>query len=182
MNAPFQKPVRMTVNQFAAWAEEQPNDRYELLEGEVVAMAPENLGHVRTKLAVCNRLDAAIRDAGVSCEAFVDGLGLAVGDDTVLIPDVMVHCGGGLDETQSVIRDAVIVVEVLSPSTRAIDLTHKVGRYFRVPSVHHYLIFRTDNPAVLHHRRTTDGISVEIVQAGPLRLDPPGITLQLGTA
>ncbi len=34
----------------------------------------------------------------------------------------------------------VVVVEVLSPSTRGIDTTVKLAGYFLVPSLKHYLI------------------------------------------
>jgi hypothetical protein len=48
MRAPARK--RMTTDEFLAWAAEQPEgERYELVAGEVVAMAPERLGHARVK-------------------------------------------------------------------------------------------------------------------------------------
>lgn len=34
------KPRRMSVAEFLAWASAQPRGRYELVRGEVVAMAP----------------------------------------------------------------------------------------------------------------------------------------------
>ena len=40
---------RMTVDQFLAWAMAQPEGRFELVDGEVVAMAPERAGHARLK-------------------------------------------------------------------------------------------------------------------------------------
>jgi hypothetical protein len=49
-----------------------------------------------------------------------------------------------------------------------------------VASLHHYLIFRTDRPTVIRHRRG-DGemIETQVVTAGALLLEPPGITLEL---
>ena len=74
----------------------------------------------------------------------------------------------------------MIVVEVLSPTTSARDVGAKLADYFRLPSVRHYLIARTDRPTIIHHRRG-DGevIETRIVTAGTLQLDPPGITLDL---
>jgi Uma2 family endonuclease len=60
MNRPVQQ--RMTVDQFLAWAEAQPQGRYELVDGQVVAMAPEPARHNLVKLAVWRALDDAIRD------------------------------------------------------------------------------------------------------------------------
>jgi Uma2 family endonuclease len=39
----------MTVDEFLAWGEEQPG-RYELVAGEVAAMAPEQVRHARTSV------------------------------------------------------------------------------------------------------------------------------------
>ena len=49
------RPLRMTADEFLAWAMEQEG-RYELASGEVVAMAPERAAHSRAKLAVARAL------------------------------------------------------------------------------------------------------------------------------
>ena len=56
------------------------------------------------------------------------------------------------------LRDPMIVVEVLSPSTSARDVGAKLEDYFRLPSVQHYLIVRTENRTIIHHARGEDGI------------------------
>ncbi len=50
--------------------------------------------------------------------------------------------------------------------------------YFRLPSVRHYLILKTENRTVVHHELGDDGIILtRIVREGAISLDPPGITL-----
>lgn len=171
----------MTAEQFVAWAEAQHEGRYELFEGELVAMSPERIAHMRTKVGIFDQLRAAIRRASAPCEAFIDGVGFAIDEHSVFVPDAIVRCGDALDGDASLLHDPVIVVEVLSPSTRALDTTLKLERYFSVASVHHYLIVRTDRPALVHHRRTVAGILTQIVQLGTLRLDPPGLELDVGS-
>ena len=62
------KPLRMSADEFLAWAMEQPEGRrYELASGEVVAMAPERAAHALTKFAVARALRDAVREAGLSC-------------------------------------------------------------------------------------------------------------------
>ena len=79
-----------------------------------------------------------------------------LGDDELLVPEPMV------------------VVEVLSPTTKAHDAGAKLADYFRLPSVRHYLLLRTDRPTVIHHRRGDDAaIATRIITAGRLGLDPP---------
>src|SRR3984957_19054680 len=91
MNAPVTK--RMTVPEFLAWAETQESGRYELIRGEIVAMAPERSEHVRAKQRAFLILGAAVRRAGVRCEAFVEGLAVVIGDETSYEPDTLVSCG-----------------------------------------------------------------------------------------
>jgi Uma2 family endonuclease len=69
---------------------------------------------------------------------------------------------------------------VLSPSTGTRDTGAKLAEYFRVASLRQYLIVRTDRPTVIQHRRgDADLIETRIVTAGTLKLDPPGITLEI---
>jgi Uma2 family endonuclease len=176
MNAPALK--RMTIPEFLAWAGTQETGRYELFHGEIVAMAPERLEHVNAKLLVVNALRAAIQRAGVMCQAFVDGLGVAVDDHTVYIPDALVNCGKPGTRDTMIAPNPVIVVEVLSPSTSKIDSTSKLADYFRVPGLSHYLLVDLGRGQVLHYRRQPDGaILLAIVKDGELVFDPPGITV-----
>ena len=60
---------RMTSAEFVDWAMRQPSGRYELVDGEVVAMSPERSGHNRVKGNVFVALRAAIKAAGLPCQA-----------------------------------------------------------------------------------------------------------------
>jgi Uma2 family endonuclease len=79
-----------------------------------------------------------------------------------------------------IVTSPVIVVEVLSPRTSSRDVGAKLADYFRVPSIRHYLIARTDRPTIIHHQHGDgDVIETRVVTDGALQLDPPGITLDL---
>ena len=70
----------------------------------------------------------------------------------------------------------LIVVEVLSPSTRHIDLSAKLADYFRLPSVMHYLIVDPSKPRIVHHARSTGDTILHAHRdsRAAIRLDPPG--------
>jgi Uma2 family endonuclease len=169
----------MTSDQFIAWAMEQPEgQRYELAAGEVVGMAPERSAHALTKAHVWRRLSEAVEAAGLPCDVYPDGMPVEIDAATTYEPDALVRCGTRLPDHATKLNDPVIVVEVLSPSTRARDSGAKLIDYFCLPSVHHYLIVRTEDRAIIHHARNTDGtILTRIIREGPLRLDPPGLTV-----
>jgi Uma2 family endonuclease len=172
-------PVRMTSDEFIAWAMKQPEDRhYELAAGEVVAMAAERSAHALTKSRIWRRLAEAIEAAGLPCDVYPDGMAVEIDAYTVYEPDALVRCGPPLPADAVKLTDPMIVLEVLSPSTRARDSGAKLADYFRLPSVRHYLIARTEDHVVIHHARNEDGtILTRIIRAGPVSLDPPGIVL-----
>jgi Uma2 family endonuclease len=174
-------PGRMNVDQFLSWAMAQPDaPRYELMAGQVVAMAPERAVHARRKARLWRALSDAIDAAGLPCEALPDGMTVKIDEYTAYEPDALVHCADPLVDDAVIVPAPVIVVEVLSPSTATRDTGAKLADYLRLPSVRHYLIVRTDRPTVIHHRRGDgDIIETRIVTAGALALDPPGFTLDL---
>ena len=79
-----------------------------------------------------------------------------------------------MDETIE-IDDPIIVVEVLSPSTAAIDHGRKLSGYFSLASVEHYLILDPERRVAIHHKRGQgDAIETRVLTGGAARLDPPG--------
>ena len=103
-----------------------------------------------------------------------------VGDDTAYEPDAVADRRPIHDDDAIAAPTPVVVVEVTSPSNSRVDLTTKFTDYFRVPSIRHYLIVHLRRRTVIHHRRTDDGrIESAILSAGPIVLDPPGITIRV---
>ena len=173
---------RMTVPEFLAWAETQEHPRHELIDGQPVAMAPERSEHVQAKLWAANALAAAIQHAGVACQAFVEGLTVAVDGSTAYVPDALVNCGEPVAGNLMTAPNPVIVVEVLSPSTRGIDTTVKLAGYFGVPSLKHYLIVDLGRHHVVHYRKQADGtVTVAVMTEGEIVFDPPGISVAVAS-
>jgi Uma2 family endonuclease len=170
---------KMTVDEFLAWAEGQPG-RFELYAGTVYAMTPERVQHARVKFAVQTALAMGIRRTGLPCHMLPDGMTVRVDRDTAHEPDAFVYCGQQISGSSIEVPNPVILVEVLSPSTRYIDASAKLAGYFRLASVRHYLIIDPDRPLVVNHARgERDTIATKVLHAGALKLDPPGIELSI---
>ena len=168
---------RMSVDEFLAWALEQPG-RYELFRGEVYAMSPETVSHADTKGAVYVALLAGVRARRLPCHVYPDGTTVRIDETTAYEPDSVVYCGPQLPASAVEVPNPVIVVEVLSPSTRKIDASIKLAGYFKLPSVAHYLIVDPTQPMIVHHSRASDGnILTRVVSDGVIALDPPGLEL-----
>ena len=173
------RQTEFTADEFLAWAMGQQSGRYELDNGRVVAMAPERVGHALAKGQAWLALRSAIAARELPCQALPDGATVRVDDRTVHEPDAIVRCGPPLSSDAIEATDPVVVVEVVSPSSRGIDRGVKLARYFSIPSVRHYLIVDIEQRVAIHHRRDeTGGIGVRIVHDGSLTLDPPGLALE----
>jgi Uma2 family endonuclease len=165
----------MTVDEYLAWSDSQSErQRTELINGQIVAMPSERVVHSRIKGQVYQALRLAIRAAGLPCEALPDGPGVRIDDHTVYEPDALVFCGSTPAPSAMLIPNPVIVVEVLSPTTQHHDTSAKLVGYFKLSSVAHYLVIDPEARTVTHYTR---GGTPNLLSAGPLRLDPPGLDL-----
>jgi Uma2 family endonuclease len=168
---------QMTVDEFLVWGEGREG-RWELHDGQVVAMSPERLVHTETKYEVVTALKSAIKRAGALCHAVPDGATVRIAARTAFEPDALVYCGPRLPPDAIEIPEPLIVVEVLSEGTAARDHGLKLEGYFSLPSLAHYLILDPEGGAVIHHKRGQGGvIETRIVRDGMLRLDPPGLEM-----
>jgi Uma2 family endonuclease len=169
---------RLSREEFRRWTETQKG-RFERIEGVPVAMSPERAEHVRLKNRVWSALDKAVRDAALPCEALGDGITVEIDADTDYEPDALVNCGSPVPGAAIAATNPVVVVEVTSPSTQSIDVAEKLADYFRLSSIQHYLIVRARRREVIHHSRVGSEIVTRIINLGAIRLDPPGITIDL---
>jgi len=142
---------KMTVDEYLTWAQDNPG-RFELYAGVVYAMTPERVGHARVKFGVQMALRAAIQRSGLPCHMLPDGMTVRVGAHTAHEPDALVYCGELLPDGAMEVPNPVIVVEVLSPSTRHIDASAKLAGFPR--SGRAALSDRRSRSALGHSSRT----------------------------
>ena len=141
-------------------------------------ITPERVDHAQTKgdafIALCD----ASRQTGCNCEAFGSGAGVQIHGGTVYAPDGVVVCGPKLPDDIILLVNPIVVVEVLSPSTAAIDHGPKLSGYFSLPSVQHYLILDPERRVVIHHKRgQREAIETRVLTDGVAKLDPPGFAV-----
>jgi len=140
--------LRMSRDEYRRWAEQQPTGRFERIDGMVVAMAPERLGHADRKALVWLTLRQAVAEAGLPCHAYPDGVTIEV-DDSDFEPDAVLRCGDPLSGDAIAVPDPMIIVESCRRAHAVTTQPINSWRIFRVPSVQHYLVFWPDRPQVL---------------------------------
>lgn len=121
-----------------------PDDgrRYELIDGQLYVSAAPGLVHQRAGFRLATLLDAA---APPAFEVVTGGFAVALADDTEIQPDIVV--GLRKDFTERDIVSPALCVEVLSPSTRRVDLTVKRRRLERASIPSYWVVDPIVRPA-----------------------------------
>ncbi|MCW1883246.1 Uma2 family endonuclease [Luteolibacter flavescens] len=152
----LRKPLLVSVADYLA-AEEDGDAKHEYLGGVVHAMAGGTARHNAISSNILGALVARLR--GKPCQPFNSDMKLRVelADQTrFYYPDAMVVCEGKPDHSLYQDQPSVIV-EVLSDSTRRIDLTEKRDAYLTIASVRHLIFVEPDEARVIVYRRRETG-------------------------
>ena len=133
-------PRPITVDEFLAIRWDDPDAKAELDNGVIRMMAGGDLDHSRVQGNVFGLLFNALE--GTPCRPHGSDMGVAVHDVSFRYPDVSVVCGEDTPELggEQLERSPRLVVEVLSRTTRDIDLGVKLAEYRAVGSLDHILL------------------------------------------
>lgn len=128
---------RMTIDEFLAWAGEDPETRYELVAGRPRAMSPCSQAHSRLSANVVFEIRSRLRPP---CEVLSEtAIERNDRDDRFYEADVAVTCSPHRPGQRST-PNPVLVVEILSESTAGHDRGTKVPDYMQIPSVQEILL------------------------------------------
>jgi Uma2 family endonuclease len=145
--------LRLSKDQFLAWAETVPDTRIEWVDGEVVMMVSVRRVH---SIIVGNAMAALFRR--LSREAWIvhsGQFGVDL-DRSIRIPDVFVETAGK-DGKAIFGDDAVLIIEVLSPGSIKADMIQKPREYAGLKSLEAYLVLSTDEKCAYLWQRLANG-------------------------
>jgi Uma2 family endonuclease len=142
----------MTVEDYLAF-EKDAELRHEYLGGFLHLMAGGSGRHNRISL---NIAATCLGLAPAACRVYREGMKLRADETTFYYPDVMVVCD---KDTPDLFFESepCILVEVLSSSTKTIDVREKLLQYKRLPSLQNYLIVDQESLLVRHLWRDDEG-------------------------
>ena len=103
-------------------------DRTELLDGEIVALAAPGTQHQRLVRELSYTIHTFIRTNGGSCEVFTSPYDVVLDDNNVVQPDLLVVCDPSHIDDKRCNGAPDLIIEILS-SNRDNDLIHKQALY-----------------------------------------------------
>jgi Uma2 family endonuclease len=102
--------------------------RYELIDGEPVAMAGAKLRHDRVTGNAFSEIRRQLRAVASPCDAFIADIGIRTPIGNIRRPDISVLCPP-FDEEAATSGNPRVIVEVLSESTERVDRLIKLDEY-----------------------------------------------------
>ncbi|MCY1005983.1 Uma2 family endonuclease [Nannocystis pusilla] len=173
-----QPPDPLTVDEFLAipWPE---GARHELHDGHVVASPPAMRAHQSLVTALAHAIGRMLADGSDLLTSA--GLVPAAGRDTCYQVDLLVTCEPP-EPRQRTIHAPILLVEVLSASTQAIDRNRKLPDYRQLASVQEVVLVDSEAMHVELYRRFEGTRWLSEILRDPtdiLHLDSVGLDLAL---
>ncbi len=164
------RSLPLTVADFEAVRDVDDGHRYELIDGTLLVTPAAGTAHQRAVARLYAQLEGT---ATPGHEVFVAPYDVRLGPDTVLQPDVLVAATATIEE-DGVRGRPVLAVEVLSPSTRSMDLGGKRHRYEAAGVPAYWVVDPAVPELLVFELRDRHYVQVSHVSgADPLRLDLP---------
>lgn len=150
------KPSAISIEEYLA-GEDSSDIRHEFIGGAIHAMAGGTREHSAITANAIVSLGSQLR--GKACRPFTSDLKIRIDcPDHVRFyyPDASVVCTPSSGDRRYE-RNPVVILEVLSESTRRIDQAEKRDGYFYLPSLQVLILADSERMHVLVYRRRSDG-------------------------
>lgn len=154
--------------------------KLEYFNGEIYVMAGGSAGHNRISRNVLKLFDSAL--GGSSCEAFGNDMRVSTPSGLYTYPDTSIICGPKVSDAVETISNPIVIVEVLSDSTRNYDRGEKFDLYRSIPSLRHYLLIEQTFHHVEQRNLESDGSWSNEIRNSPgraIHLSAVGVDLSL---
>ncbi len=144
--------------------EEQALTKSEYIDGWIRAMSGATLRHNRVAVNCLVSLANSLK--GNQCQPFNSDTKIRIdreGSKRFYYPDVSVVCESNAPTAMFQDRP-VLIIEVLSPSTRRYDLDEKMTAYLTLASLECYVVLEQHQPLAIVMRRTKGGFLREVFE------------------
>ena len=162
-NARINTPHHYTLEEYFA-LEKVGDARYEYWDGELFCMSGGSPQHYRLSSRIHKLLSNKVEELG--CEAFTGDIPINTPKlPPYRYPDAAVVCGDAEFVSMqglSVLVNPILIVEVLSPSTEAVDKDEKRQAYQAIQSLREYLLISQSEYSLTLYSKIGDIWSREI--------------------
>lgn len=174
--------LRLSAEQYLR-DEAVAKERSEYREGQVYGMSGGSMNHG----TLIHALHIALGNAteGTPCRSFGSEIKLRVeAADAYYYPDAMIVCGEVEveSETNGIVKNPIVVFEVLSPGTQRDDKGEKFTDYQTVPSLREIVFLDSERKVAERYERQGDGSWRYTAYVGDVKLPIGAANLELDLA
>jgi Uma2 family endonuclease len=142
---------RMSVDEYLELDRNNPDVRYEYIDGYVRMVAGGSPNHAKIAANIIRELGNFLEDS--SCSVYTSDVRVYLSETRYVYPDVVVSCDEQGQEREDMVNHPRVVVEVLSLSTEAYDRGRKLAYYRECTSVQEYVLVDVLRPLIEVFRR-----------------------------
>jgi Uma2 family endonuclease len=154
----IEQKQRYSVKEYLA-LERESEIKHEYWNGEIFAMTGASFKHNRIAVNVSRILDNQLENR--ECDVLAGDMRVKItATGLYTYPDVVVVCGEPeleIIEGMETLLNPVLIVEVLSPSTKDYDQGSKFDHYRSLESLGEYVLINQNEPHVMLYVKQPDG-------------------------
>lgn len=122
----------------------QSQTKHELVAGEIFAMVGASSAHNVISGNIFAELRAHLKDK--PCRPYINDMKVKIAEN-FYYPDVVVDCSD-ISNDAYFVETPILIVEVLSASTRTYDKTFKLQEYQKIPTLQEYVMIEQETQRV----------------------------------
>ncbi len=171
----------MTVEEYFQLEENDPETRYEYIDGHVYAMAGGTANHDTIKSNIQRILWNLLR--GSNCRIYSSDMKVYISETRYFHPDVTVTCDPRDRGRVQAIQSPRLIVEVLSPTTELTDRTWKLKNYRTHPTNEEYVLADSQSCKIeIYHKENNKWIYEAFENTDEIMLNSLGVHFPLADA
>ena len=154
----------MSVDEYFALEERNPETRFEYIDGYVYMMAGGTVNHDTIKSNMERILWGLLR--GSKCRTYSSDMRVFISETRYYHPDVTVGCDASDRGMKKMVQFPRLVVEILSPGTETKDRREKLRDYLACSTIEEYLLVDSRSLRMEIYRKTGKKWIYEAYQPG----------------
>jgi Uma2 family endonuclease len=155
--------------------------KHEFIHGETVAMAGASLNHNRLSGTLFRKFGNHLEKSShisQQCEVFIADMKVHIAGH-FFYPDILATCEEVTDSQQGYTESPLLIVEVLSKSTRKIDQTTKRVAYTNISTMQEYVLIEQDFVEIEVVRKTQGWQPSHYYLGDTIEFESLGLTLDV---
>ena len=142
----------ISIDEFFAYQQQHPNQRIELIDGQIIPMAGGSAGHSKIASRIVSKVDDYLEAQHPHCHAYGSDFAVQTKKNQLRYPDFLVACN--VSDTDNYTANPILVGEVLSEkSTANFDKNQKLAEYKELASIQEIVFISQNEKKVTVYRR-----------------------------